>query len=79
MLLGDRTGVAGSEETDVRVSDPEPLVVSPSLGVPGSLSELPSGTDLLSNMEDGLTRIPEARGRTEARLFRGKDASPREG
>ena len=78
MLLGDRTGVVGSEETGTRVSDPEP-VVAMSLGVSGSLSELPSMIDLLSNIEDGLVGIPEVRGRTEARLLRGKDASPREG
>ena len=75
--------MADSEATDVRVSEPEPLEVGVSLGILSSLSELLSKGDAnmvpLSNMEDGLEGIPEVRGRTEARLLRGKAASSREG
>jgi hypothetical protein len=63
----------------VEASDPEPLdarVDSPSMG---SLSELFSAIDdatlLPSTMENGLARMLEGRGRTEALLLRGNPPS----
>src|ERR1700683_3621206 len=86
ILLGDRTGVPASEEAGVGASDPDPLeagVKSPSLVTLGSLSELFSMIDdatlLPSTMENGLARILDGRGRTEARLLRGNPPSLRTG